>query len=344
MWMWAWQRMAPWTWRARRTAATLLTLASLSACSPRAAAPPAAGAGESVSLRFGWPVGMQAQVQTDAVRQRAIGGQTREGATTTTYALAVRADADGVLVQSYDVRSQIRSDGASPEQQALLGFFARASASLPSLVVGPSGQVVALRGVAELRRDLASAVNPLVRANPDQADAVQQSFDTMFAEERIAASVAGQWTPIVGAWAGANLVIGQTYEGSDQQPGPLVPDMPIVMAYEYRITRRLPCAAGGAGLECVEIRLVSRPTEEALPAIRASMQQLFTMNAPQGAAMPDIDDLTVENTLLLVTEPATLRPHRLVQERTVSGTVRQAQQPDVAVRQVERAESSYRYR
>jgi len=331
-------------WRTRRTAAALLALASLSACAPRAAAPAAAGAGEPVSLRFGWPVGMQAQVQTDAVRQRVIGGQTREGATTTTYALAVREDADGVLVQSYDVRSQIRSDGASPEQQALLGFFARASASLPSLVVGPNGQVVALRGVAELRRELSNAVKPLLRANPDQADAVQQSFETMFAEERIAASVAGQWTPIVGAWAGANLVVGQTYEGSDQQPGPLVPDMPIIMAYEYRIARRLPCAAGGTGLDCVEIHLVSRPTDEALPAIRASMQQLFTMNAPQGAPMPDIDDLAVENTLLLVTEPATLRPYRLVQERTVSGTVQQAEQPDVAVRQVERAESTYRYR
>ena len=331
-------------WSRGVAGAALALAACLAGCSPRAAQPPPAGSGEPVSLRFGWPPGMQAQVLTQASRQRVIGSDTREGATTTSYALAVHADADGVLVQTFDVRAQVRSDGVSPQQQALLEFVTRASASLPVLLVAPSGQVLGLRGVAEMRRELLAAMTPLLTGPAEQTETMRQSFESLFAEERLSGVVTALWTPIVGAWSGADLVIGETYEGADQQPSPLVPGMPITMAYKYRVMRRLPCTAGATALACVEIRLISRPSDEALPAIRASMQQLFSMNAPRGATMPEIDDLEVKNSLTLITEPATLRPHRLVQERSISGIVEQGDQPDVAVRQTERAETTWTYR
>ena len=65
------------------------------------------------------------------------------------------------------------------------------------------------------------------------------------------------------------------------------------------------------------------------------------------AKLPEeaLRDLVVENELLLVTEPATLRPHRFVWTRSVRATIADGDgsgEPRV-LEQVDRSESDYRY-
>jgi hypothetical protein len=90
----------------------------------------------------------------------------------------------------------------------------------------------------------------------------------------------------------------------------------------------------------VEISLRSSPDPALLPAVsRAVAPRLAEANAQPDAPL---GELSIENELLLVTEPDTLLPHRVVWTRAVRAAPRGDDAPP-AVEQVDRTETEYRY-
>jgi hypothetical protein len=76
---------------------------------------------------------------------------------------------------------------------------------------------------------------------------------------------------------------------------------------------------GGAGSDCVEIHLVSTPDPAAMKEILAQfMERLLSTPGLGGIGF---ESLELENEMVLITEPSTLRPRRAVFSRSVAGVV-----------------------
>jgi len=105
------------------------------------------------------------------------------------------------------------------------------------------------------------------------------------------------------------------------------------------VRRRVPCSAGERALRCVEITLRSTPDPEVLPAAaRALLPRLAAPGAVNRAA-----ELSIEDELLLVTEPATLLPRRVVWTRAVRAAPPSADGAAPVLELVDRTETEYRY-
>jgi hypothetical protein len=91
------------------------------------------------------------------------------------------------------------------------------------------------------------------------------------------------------------------------------------MISEFSIERRTSCVEGGTGEDCVEIRLVSTPDPDAMKAILAQFTERLLSTPGLGGI--GFESLAMENEMVLITEPSTLRPHRVVLSKSVTGVV-----------------------
>ena len=96
------------------------------------------------------------------------------------------------------------------------------------------------------------------------------------------------------------------------------------MRYEFGATGRVPCHAGDADTRCVELWMTSAPAPEAVNAI---LERLFAAMGPEMAALSGTAEFDIQHRMVLVTEPATLLPHRLVTVKDVQVTLDEGQGP-----------------
>lgn len=312
-----------------------LALAGAAApAAPGAEAPAEAGteAGDAdvVRLRFEWP----APVEADAVERRT---RTRTGqrpvVTTTRYTRRAARRDDGSLAIA---TARTRWDGDAPAAgpKDVVAAFVRASEQVVQ-VVSPEGELLRLERTEALR----PALERLLAEDELSPEQRARALDGAEAAARAQAREA--WNLAVGFWTGADLELGERYVMKTDGEVPLLPGARIEYDQEFSVRRRVPCAASERALRCVEVTLRSTPDPAAMPRLAAAIVARLAGTAlPEGSAR----EVTVENELLLVTEPATLVPHRVVWSRAVRVTV--ADGPDGAPRvlsQVDRTESEYRY-
>jgi hypothetical protein len=187
--------------------------------------------------------------------------------------------------------------------------------------VRPQGEFAGLEGVEALRPVLARVLED-ARVPPEQAEralALALAATQAEAEE--------VWNLAVGFWSGADLRLGQTYVLQSEAELPFAPGQRVPQTVEFGVRLRVPCAAAERDARCVEAWLRSTPDRAALdraaPALLARLGQ-----GPRGAgdgdegddeeaSAPAAADLTAERTLVLVTDPATLLPRRVVWTKLV---------------------------
>jgi hypothetical protein len=287
------------------------------------AAPPRT---EVVSLRFGWPAAARARVTYRRTRLRS--GKPR-ATFTARYETLAEGTPDGVRISTRATTWR----GDLPFPAALRREAIRASEQVVQRV-GADGEFLGLEGVEALRPVLARVLAG-AKVPPEQAEralALALGATRAEAEEL--------WNLAVGFWTGADLRVGETYALHSEAELPLLAGVRAPQAVEFSVRRRVPCAAGERAPRCVEAVLRSTPDRA---AVEASAALLLASVLPPGAAPPEdgAKDLAVESELVLVTDPATLLPRRVVWTKAVRLGAREKGPADAE--QVDRAEYDYRW-
>lgn len=273
----------------------------------------AAQRGDTVQLRFGWTVG-SAQVESTRFQER-VAESTDTTAGSAAYRMNVAAVEDGLVISYVDFVFPPPTD--SSERATLNSLAEQAAAIVPRFTVDSTGAFVRIHDVESVRLEFDSLITRMLA--PDEAAAARGMLDTVLSEEALTGLAAQEWNAIVGMWADADLVIGETYQLEEQADLPMIPGATVPMISEFGIVQRTSCDENGTAADCVEIRLVSRPDPEAVKAILAQFMQGL-LNAP-GLGGIAFERLDMTNELVLITEPGTLRPHRVRISKSVTGVV-----------------------
>jgi hypothetical protein len=303
-----------------------LLLAALAVPGASAADEAAPPRGDVASLRFAWPAPARAKV---TYRRTRLHTGRPKGTFTARYEAVVEPADEGLTLTTRGTTWR----GDLPFAAALAKDAIRASEKVVQRI-GPEGEFLGLDGVEALRPVLARVLDD-AKVPPDQAE---RALGLALGATR--AEAEELWNLAAGFWTGADLRVGETYAMSSEAELPLLAGVRAAQAVEFGVRRRVPCAAGERGARCVEIVLRSTPDPAAIA--RAAPQLIARLLAPGAEpAGETAPDLAVESELVLVTDPATLLPRRLVWTKAVRLGAREKGPPDAE--QVDRAEYDWRW-
>lgn len=283
---------------------------------PEAAAPQNRPAPvDTVRLRFNWPVGKVATVETTRFRER-VTEKTDTVAGSARYRMHVQQHPEGLLIvyDSFDVSTGAGTPAGASAAQATAE---RLADLMPSYVVSREGEFLRIDGVAALRARMHALLGSMLQA--DSTGQARAALESLVSEQVLNHVAAQEWNSLVGMWIEADLEMGQKYELEEEAPIPLIPGSMVTMVSEFSIERRIPCREGGTTPDCVEIHLLSFPDpEEVKVIIRRFMDRIASQPA---MARFGFESLDLENELVLIIEPATLLPHRARLSKSVEGVV-----------------------
>jgi len=304
----------------------LVAVAALAAPAPARGDDDPRARGELVSLGFAWPAPARAKVTYRRTRLRTG----RPAGTFTARYETVAEAVDGGL--SISTRATTWR-GDLPFPPALAKEAIRASERVVQLI-RPEGEFAALDGVEALRPVLARVLED-ARVPHEQAE---RALALALAATR--ADAEELWNLSAGFWTGAELKLGETYAMQAEGEVPLLPGVRGGQVVEFGVRRRVPCAAAEREARCVEAVLRSTPDREALeraaPALLARLLPA-TAEPPEDAQK----DLSAGSELLLVTDPATLLPRRIVWTKAVR--LGGGDRGPPRAEQVDRSEWDYRW-
>lgn len=139
---------------------------------------------------------------------------------------------------------------------------------------------------------------------------MKQAIDVALSEERLTATMAGDWGLTVTSWIGTPMDHGDWYEVENKEPLPGLTDRQVTSLFQFRLARWLPCGGPGSG-ECIEILMRNTPDpDEMNAAIGDVMRRLLpaeTMSAVEIEKTLAGTAFALETRYRLVTEPTTLR-------------------------------------
>ncbi len=295
----------------RVSTGTLLVLAAV--ILPR----PAIGQ-QNVTLTFDWPADMHAQVEYTATRSRTVRGQSQQMEMQGTYDIDTEAVEDGLRVSFSNLEVDIKDvPGADTPQGRLQEFMAKAGARIPDYVVDESGNILRVEGLDELRANLEAALAEISAPLPEQTRrSLQAMIRQTLTRERLEAGVRQNWNRDVGNWNGTTLEVGQSYEKVLTSKSPMLGnlDVPMKLVFELRDRRR--CHEAAADDSCVELEMRSSVDSQAVS--KAFERHLRSLGGQ--ATTPTLGDMSIDQRVVLLTEPDTLVPHSMQTRRTTSMT------------------------
>ncbi|AKF10537.1 hypothetical protein [Sandaracinus amylolyticus] len=277
-----------------------------------------------VALRFAWPDGMRARVRGVDLTESAFadGSHPMRGESVSELRLEVSAEGDTRRMRFLvEGRNRLRSQGLAPD----------IAGARPTLVLDGGGAVVGVEGVDEMRRALGDAV---ARGELDPRS-VAMIEPNLTAEAQLATAHA-HWDWVVRAWSGQTLGCGQVVRGSATVPAlSLGTTTPTEVDTELELIGEAPGeAAVSPEARCVALQVRQRARPGSLRSALAGFA------AQQGAVLANA---TLERTIDLVVEVATLAPHRIVVEERTSLTWRAPGQPDLTRNIVDRQDYAFDY-
>ena len=279
---------------------TLMPASALAQASPDAA--------DTVKLRFGWQPGTTAQIQTTRFQeQRSASVDTLSRRTN--YRMHVASHDDGILVSYTDFTFP---DADTTDQRTSIAE--QAAAIVPKVVVDSAGRFVRVEDVAGVRARLDTLMTRMLA--PEEAASAREGLAELVTEEALAGLAAQEWNAIVGRWSGRDLVLGEEYGFEEDAALPMIPGAVVEMISTFSVARRTTCDGGAGSSDCVEIRLVSRADPDAVRAILAQFTERLLATPGVGIAF---ESFAMENEMVLVAEPGTLRPHHVRMSKRMGG-------------------------
>lgn len=270
-----------------------------------------------VGLRFGWPPGLTAQVTAWAFQLRENDTRADSTESAVQFRMETAPHDSGLLVTFHDF--DLLDVDAQPWLPETDRIMRRLDGLLPSYLVSPGGELLEITGLDSLVASAEAALKPVLdsvsAANPE-AEAFLRSLVT---PDIFVNRAAEMWNAMVEFWLDADLDVGWLYELETEEPSPIMPERMIPFTYEFGIVERVTCTDDAAEAACVSIELVSMPDQDSLTA----MLDELTAGLAEAGEGPIYEEMQVENTVLLVTDPETLTPYWLEITQSISGSGRE---------------------
>lgn len=297
---------------------------------------------QSVTLSFDWPAELHAQVQYTATRSRTVRGQSQQLEMRGTYDVDTESVEDGLLVKFRNLEVELpEATGGDDPRTRLRDFLAKAGTRIPDYVVDENGRILRMEGVEEMRANVEAALAQIAQSLPEQSRGpIQEMIRKTLSRERLEASVRETWNRDVGSWNGATLEVGQRYEKAQTGKAAMLGGMDVPMKVTYQLHGRRQCNASAEEEACVELELRSFVDSASLS--EAFDSYLKSLGGGQ-AQPPKLANLTIDQRMVLLTEPDTLIPHSVQTERTTSVTFSEGG-VEQSTKQLERKTVRYRYR
>lgn len=280
--------------------AALLAVPAPHAAAGGKAAPAKKPAANVVSLRFAWPESGESKVTYTKVKK-----QTGKPEQKLVARYTSRAEKKGGEWRLSG--SGTTWEGTAPFPPALVEEGMRASEQVVQVVSGDLSQVrlegtEALDGV--FQKMFAGANVP----EPQRQRIMEMARTAMLAEAN------EMWTLGVGFWNGADLTLGKVQAGESEGELPVAPGTVVKFQLRFSARKRVPCA-GEKQPRCVELSLKSVPDPK---SVKPALEKFVASLVPEGQTPPKglFEKVSIENDLVLVTEPETLVPHRLTFTKT----------------------------
>ena len=248
---------------------------------------------------------------------------------TTRYQTQVDVRRDGedwVLATTLDAVPTFQSDGAagaagtSDRLQSLIGSL---TAALPEMVIASDGTFKTLRNLEQHRASLLQEVQRMLAAGSQGAPAAsaaeaERAIATLLSPELLTTLAQGQWDIAVGAWIGGEFDHGDWYTLTFAEPLPGFTDKPVSKTMNFKVSRWLPCSAGGEP-ECVEVLVKISPDVAAMSDAIADFVARVMPVASQAELKEALLNVDYEFDLRyrLVTDPDTLRPWSLEERKYI---------------------------
>lgn len=276
---------------------------------------PPTPAADTVHLRFGWPVGLNARVTAQKLRTRSRAGKPDTTNVQITYQFTVQPHTRGRLVRFHGF--EVPGSGALG---ATAELEERVSAMMPSVIVDTTGAFVGIDGVDALHRELNAQFAPYLQRADTLTAGTRALLERLRSPEVLTALTEYEWNALVGTWIESDFVVGLIYESEYEQPFALLPGIMIPIVQDFVAHGRVPCRPADAARRCVELESRLHHDQD---AVRRALDSLMAQVVSRDSG--GIEDYEVEYEMRLVAEPATLIPHKLVVSKRVTVRVKSAQ-------------------
>lgn len=294
-----------------------------------------------VKLEFAWPDGLQATVAYTKSRIRTGSSAKPASSMATLYDMKASKRQSATVVSHGNVRLDPTSIPPSLTELERKQLELMTKAALPAYVIKQSGDFDRIDDSSAFRTALLASLGQSLPALANDPN-LRRMIDQITSEEFLNAAASAEWSQYVGFWVGASLDVGETYTSKYQGTVPLLPSRAIGMTSTFRITGEVACDRGGQAKKCVEIEMRTTPNQsEVAGAIQALIQKVAPQDADRSPEV--IDSIDLEQSLLLVTEPDGLVPHRLSTRKKITVTTRTGADTKTAS-EVQDAVAHYVYR
>ena len=296
---------------------------------------------DTVTLAFAWPETVEGTATFSARKTRAAERGQQVIVVRGGYGFAAKPVADGQLITFGKTQVDVQVEPpVSGMQGRLQQFMLSAANQRPSYVIDRQGSYLRLENMERYRQNLREAYAALLADLPDQAkERVQQTIEGAMSDRQLEARMAESWNRDVGAWVGGEFDRGETYEQDFSMAVPLLGNTEVPMKAAYRYLGPVSCGKAASADRCVHLELRSFvDSDKVARALEAFLKRM----AGQGAGEFRIEQLRIDTTVRLVTEPDTLLPHRIEQQKVSSTVLSQGGQSQ-ATRQVEEIVYEFAY-
>jgi hypothetical protein len=252
------------------------------------------------AMKFAWPVGIAATVQTEYVREQGEPGQ-EVSRVQMSHRMRVLAHPEGRQLQ-YDEQRAIAAAGTfEPAAAALLSFW------IPSTIIRDDGTFVRIEEAQRAQELFLAAIGPHVRA-AQQNPALKEYVASMTSDTATTTLQAGEWQRLVWQWVGMPSSMEPTeVTGS----APLLPGVAVATRTTLSVTNRRSCARGLETFTCATFEMKTVFDREGLAALVARLKTDSPIALPSAVVAP----LEFEEVIRVTMETGTMLPHEMLLTR-----------------------------
>ena len=294
-----------------------------------------------VNFTFNWPAGLVARVDFKANRTQRSGTKEISRNVTGNYELTTAAVAEGLKVQFGDFHVDPNLGESDSGVTKIQQFMTNIGAGLPDFVVDPQGRLIRLEGVTELRRRALSGFEDLSKdLAPALKERVKKAFNALISDSRLKSTIQQYWQRDVVAWHGRSESPGTVHRQDGTSPLPNVADTMAPTRTRISFVDMRPCREDETGNACAYVTVESVMAVKDLNEEQQTKLRAAIPNAPPSL---NLHAMQISSTFTLLTEPATLLPHRVTTFRDITLSFSQGEQQGSSS-QIESRETTYAYK